>query len=181
MPSRDEPDRVKVRISVPAPDRSRELEAIHCHLLRDHPAYTENFDLLAAATMSNHCIAVELSDDNEVLSVAIGRACPPLGAGLFPIASRSSLGNGAVAYAALLMRFERGWKMEPRRILVESLQVTSLARFARMLGTGASITVLAGAMMRLLRQRPSIILGREDGPSLFRRRPREQPRCRPPR
>jgi hypothetical protein len=75
MPHKDDPDIVRLRVKMFAPDRSVIEDGVECRLLRSHGAFRENLNLLVPVAFQGQSVILDLSDEGEILSVAVGR--PP--------------------------------------------------------------------------------------------------------
>jgi hypothetical protein len=80
MPHRDDPTFVRVENKAFREETQKleHSEIIKCRLLRSHPAYQDNLNLLASCALGGRAAMVDLRDDNEIHSVAVGVARPDL-------------------------------------------------------------------------------------------------------
>ncbi len=73
MPHKDDPDIVRLRVKMFAPDHSVIEDGVECRLFRSHGAFRDQLHLLVPAVFSGQFVTLDLSDEGEILSVAIGR------------------------------------------------------------------------------------------------------------
>src|SRR5258705_1718621 len=73
MPHRNDPEVVRLTVKMFAPDRSVIEDGVECRLLRSYGAFRDNLNLLVPAVFNNQFVTLDLSDEGEILSVAIGR------------------------------------------------------------------------------------------------------------